>query len=282
MRALKTWARRVSARANTVTAASLLPPEGLWSSRGRLVAGRATVQILRDQRRLELAAARVCACRRAPARAHLRRRLSGRSVWSRALVLFEEGCSLRRGQPSQPINNEQNANGAPSRSSRALAAPLLTCFLTPWHSRQPRAKIASDACSAARRGRRGRQGRGELQDRRGPPDRTTGSVPDRLWSLRHGWRYAVGPSSERTCHRNESPATVEVAAQAGHGPTMTLNSYAHVFEELKGGARLDAEAQIRAARAAQVPVSYPHRSHLGEARPKMPGNPASPLSDSNR
>jgi hypothetical protein len=64
----------------------------------------------------------------------------------------------------------------------------------------------------------------------------------------------------------EGQSVVEVAAQAGHAPTMTLNTYAHVFEELKGGARLDAEAQIKAARAAQVPVSYPHRSHLREAR----------------
>jgi integrase len=56
---------------------------------------------------------------------------------------------------------------------------------------------------------------------------------------------------------HEGQSAVEVAAQAGHAPTMTLNTYAHVFEELKGGARLDAEAQIRAARAAHVPVSYP-------------------------
>ena len=56
---------------------------------------------------------------------------------------------------------------------------------------------------------------------------------------------------------HEGQSVVEVAAQAGHAPTMTLNTYAHVFEELKGGARLDAEAQIKAARAAHVPVSYP-------------------------
>jgi hypothetical protein len=55
----------------------------------------------------------------------------------------------------------------------------------------------------------------------------------------------------------EGQSAVEVAAQAGHATTMTLNTYAHVFEELKGGARLDAEAQIKAAREAQVPVSYP-------------------------
>jgi integrase len=56
---------------------------------------------------------------------------------------------------------------------------------------------------------------------------------------------------------HEGQSVVEVAAQAGHAPTMTLNTYAHVFEDLKGAARLDAEAQIKAARAAHVPVSYP-------------------------
>jgi hypothetical protein len=80
----------------------------------------------------------------------------------------------------------------------------------------------------------------------------------------------------------EGQSVVEVAAQAGHAPTMTLNTYAHVFEELKGAARLDAEAQIKAARAAPVPVSYPHRSGLDDTALEMPENPVSPLSDSNR
>jgi len=49
---------------------------------------------------------------------------------------------------------------------------------------------------------------------------------------------------------------------------MALNTYAHVFEELKGGERLDAAAQIRAARAADVPVSYPAATVLDAADPR--------------
>ena len=56
---------------------------------------------------------------------------------------------------------------------------------------------------------------------------------------------------------HEGTSVVEVAAHAGHAATMTLSTYAHVFEELAGSARLDAEGQIKAARAAEVPVSYP-------------------------
>ena len=85
---------------------------------------------------------------------------------------------------------------------------------------------------------------------------------------------------------HEGQSVVEVAAQAGHAPTMTLNTYAHVFEELKGGARLDAEAQIKAARVAHVPVSYPHRSGQGDGsaenawKSAKPSNGLEPLTPS--
>jgi integrase len=62
---------------------------------------------------------------------------------------------------------------------------------------------------------------------------------------------------------HEGQSVVDVAAQAGHAPTMTLDTYGHVFEELKGTERRDAETQIKAARAAHVPVSYPTASAVG-------------------
>lgn len=41
-----------------------------------------------------------------------------------------------------------------------------------------------------------------------------------------------------------------VAAQLGHSPTLTLTVYGHLFSEFEGAARIDAEAEIQAAREA--------------------------------
>jgi len=49
----------------------------------------------------------------------------------------------------------------------------------------------------------------------------------------------------------EGKTVVEVARRAGHAPTMSLDTYAHVFGEL-AGERQSAEALIRAAREAAV------------------------------
>jgi integrase len=46
-----------------------------------------------------------------------------------------------------------------------------------------------------------------------------------------------------------------VAPQLGHAPSMTLDTYRHVIDELEGQGRIDAEAEIRAAREALVPRS---------------------------
>jgi integrase len=50
----------------------------------------------------------------------------------------------------------------------------------------------------------------------------------------------------------EGGSVVEVAAQAGHSPTMTLNTYGHVMDEMAGARRKDAERAIREARASLV------------------------------
>ena len=55
---------------------------------------------------------------------------------------------------------------------------------------------------------------------------------------------------------HEGRSVVEVAAQAGHAPTMTLSTYAHVIAELEGAERVPAGTQILAARREHVPVSY--------------------------
>jgi hypothetical protein len=52
-------------------------------------------------------------------------------------------------------------------------------------------------------------------------------------------------------------SVVEVARQAGHAPTMTLDTYAHVMADHDGADRRTAEAAIRAAREAEVSGKYP-------------------------
>ena len=48
----------------------------------------------------------------------------------------------------------------------------------------------------------------------------------------------------------EGATVVEVARQARHSPTMTLSTYAHLFEELEGVETRSAEDEIRRAREA--------------------------------
>jgi integrase len=55
---------------------------------------------------------------------------------------------------------------------------------------------------------------------------------------------------------HEGRSVPEVAAWLGHSPTMTLNVYAHVIEELRDSPQISAEEAIRQAREQHVPVSY--------------------------
>jgi len=50
----------------------------------------------------------------------------------------------------------------------------------------------------------------------------------------------------------EGASVVEVAGQAGHAPTMTLDTYAHVMADLAGSDKVSAEAAIHTAREAEV------------------------------
>jgi len=52
---------------------------------------------------------------------------------------------------------------------------------------------------------------------------------------------------------HEGRNVVDVARQAGHAPTMALNTYAHVFEEFDPAERLSAEERIERARATEPP-----------------------------
>ncbi|MGH9322867.1 MAG: tyrosine-type recombinase/integrase, partial [Vicinamibacteria bacterium] len=78
----------------------------------------------------------------------------------------------------------------------------------------------------------------------------------------------------------EGATVVEVARQAGHSPTMTLSTYAHLFEELEDTERRSAEDEIRRAREATrssrtrfVPESSSTRPGLGGQFPANQGKP---------
>ena len=71
--------------------------------------------------------------------------------------------------------------------------------------------------------------------------------PARPYDLRHSFASLL-LAEGRTVHY--------VAKQLGHSALMTLNTYGHVIDELDEAPRIDAEAEIRAARETRVPASY--------------------------
>ena len=70
--------------------------------------------------------------------------------------------------------------------------------------------------------------------------RAAGAAHARPYDLRHSFISLLIA---------EGATVVEVARQAGHAPTMTLDTYAHLFDEHEGGDRIPAADRIRAARA---------------------------------
>jgi hypothetical protein len=74
----------------------------------------------------------------------------------------------------------------------------------------------------------------------GPLAATVGAPGMRPYDLRHAFCSLLIA---------EGLSVVEIARQAGHAPTMTLDTYAHVMADLDGSDRLSAEDAIRSARA---------------------------------
>jgi hypothetical protein len=69
----------------------------------------------------------------------------------------------------------------------------------------------------------------------------------------------------------EGLCVVEVARQAGHAPTMTLDTYAHVMADMEGSDSVSAEHAIRAAGEAEVSRKCPPRSGREPQRPENTG-----------
>jgi integrase len=61
----------------------------------------------------------------------------------------------------------------------------------------------------------------------------------------------------------EGLSVVDIARQAGHSPTMTTSTYAHLIDELEGTERRSAEAEIRAARDKLVSSECPRGDAAG-------------------
>jgi integrase len=89
----------------------------------------------------------------------------------------------------------------------------------------------------------------------GPTAQRIGFERARPYDLRHSFCSLL---------IHEGATVVEIARQLGHSPTMTLNTYGHVFDELQGTERLSAEEQIRQARAKHVSVLCPPEPNAAE------------------
>jgi hypothetical protein len=55
----------------------------------------------------------------------------------------------------------------------------------------------------------------------------------------------------------EGCKVLDVASQAGHEASLSLDTYGHLFAEFDRRERVNAEAAIRAVREAVVPARYP-------------------------
>ena len=99
----------------------------------------------------------------------------------------------------------------------------------------------------------------------GPAARAAGLENARPYDLRHSFVSLL---------LAEGANVVEVARQAGHSPTMTLSTYAHLFEELDGSDRTSAENRIRRARRTRfVPENETGASDPTEETPANPTKP---------
>ena len=97
-----------------------------------------------------------------------------------------------------------------------------------------------------------------------PAAKKAGLSQTRPYDLRHSF-VSVLIAERRTI--------IEVAGQAGHSPTMTLDTYGHVFDELEDAEPVTAEDLIRAARAGDengVSQVRPERSAVSSRANKNP------------
>jgi len=166
-----------------------------------------------------------------------------------------------------------------------------------------RPKVGSGAATFSVRTARNSTVPRRLAAGNGPELRTGAGLPGRgggLWRD-HDWRTwrrrvfdplaksiahpACGPYDLRHCSLliAEGASVVEVARQAGHSPTMTLDTSAHVMADSTAPSGCERKSQspppaARLTDAGWCPPEAPARSRPGKAS----AVPGSPLPDSNR
>lgn len=123
------------------------------------------------------------------------------------------------------------------------------------------------------------------------PNRSGGVWNDGAWQSWHrdAWHPACGVAGIENARPydlrhsfvslliHEGRSVVDVARQAGHSPTMTLDVYAHVFDEFDIAERVSAEDQIAQARSV-VSGSCPPDADNGEEEQETPANHYNPIS----
>jgi integrase len=100
-----------------------------------------------------------------------------------------------------------------------------------------------------------------------PACRDSGLTSVRPYDLRHSFVSLL---------IHEGRSVVDVARQAGHSPTMTLDVYAHVFDEFDPTERVSAEETIRQARSDVSVLCPPAAEQVDESR-ETPANLYSPI-----
>jgi hypothetical protein len=94
-------------------------------------------------------------------------------------------------------------------------------------------------------------------------------APEPPYGLRHS--YA-------SLRIREGASITELAEELGHSPQMTLNTYAHVIDELRGAPRLPTEQEIARARSDIAQREYPR---LTARRPLMSSLGSPPPSEAS-
>jgi len=103
---------------------------------------------------------------------------------------------------------------------------------------------------------------------RDPADRPRASTPrvrrDARRDPGQAVRTAASPkalaANPGRASRYEARTVIEVARQAGHAPSMNLDTYQHVIDELDSAERVPAEEQVRRARASRSHRLAGHRA----------------------
>ncbi len=84
-----------------------------------------------------------------------------------------------------------------------------------------------------------------------PALKTAGLTYSRPYDLRHSFASLLVAEGRNVFY---------VAAQLGHGPEQTLRTYGHVIAEYEHHVKIDAEAEIRAAKSGGGGPSVAHRA----------------------